>query len=170
MSLLSEKSEQYLVDCIEKNIEPERAKLVGMSKEEILNYFYKNEVISKTEKGWISKFNPTKYKNQKLKFDLINADDGLVVASTNDKVTPRSLIKLSEDGLENIFIQEDELLGSYLAEDIINEQTGEVLYEAGDKLDSESLNLLTEIKFHLINNLLLIVGPKKCLVMNITKM
>ncbi len=154
LSLLSEKSEVYLEDCVKKNIEPERAKLVGMSKEEILNYFYKNEIISKTDKGWISEFNPTKYKNQKLKFDLINADNGLVVASTNDKVTPRSLKKFSEDGLKNIFIQEDELLGSYLAEDIINEQTGEVLFEAGDKLDSESLNLLTEIKLENIKILI----------------
>ena len=34
--------------------------------------------------------------SKKLKFDLINADDGQVLVTTNDKVTPRSLKNLSE--------------------------------------------------------------------------
>ena len=54
--------------------------------------------------------------------------------------------KLVDQGLKKIFVQEEELLGSYLAEDIINEDSGEVLFESGDQLDEESLKSLKEIK------------------------
>ncbi len=145
MALLSEESEKYSKECIEQKIEPDRKKLIGMTREEILNFFYKSEKITKTEKGWITEFNPQKYRNQKLNFDLINADDGTVIAASNDKITVRSLKKLQEEGLKNIFVQEEELFGSYLAEDIINESSGEVLYEAGEQLNEESLSVLKEI-------------------------
>ncbi len=146
LALLSEKSENYYNDCIEKSIQPERTKLNGMSKEEILNYFYKSEIITNTSDGWVTDFNPVKYRNQKLKFDLVNAEDGTVVAINNEKITPRNLKKLSEDGLKKIFIQEEELIGSYLAEDLINEKTGEVLFESGDQLDEDSINALKKLE------------------------
>ncbi len=55
--------------------------------------------------GWVSKFNQDKLKNTKLKFDLINADDGNVVATPEDKLTPRFLKKLEESGLKNILVK-----------------------------------------------------------------
>ena len=35
-----------------------------------------------------------KFKNTKLKFDLVNAEDGNIVATPEDKLTPRFLKKL----------------------------------------------------------------------------
>ena len=154
MALLSEKSEHYLQECLNKNIHPERSKLNGMSKEEILNYFYKSETITNTNEGWVSEFNPAKYRNQKLKFDLVNAEDGTIVLPSNEKISPRNLKKLSEDGLKKIFIQEEELIGSYLSEDLINEQTGEVLFEAGQQLDEDAINSLKKLEPKTINILI----------------
>ena len=144
MALLSEEAEKHFEECIEKEIDPDRTKLIGMTREEILNYFYKTEKILKTDKGWVSEFNPQKYRNQKLNFDLINAEDGSVVASVNDKVTIRMLNKLQDEGLKQILLNEEEIYESYLAEDIIDENTGKVIYEAGDQLNEESLTLLKE--------------------------
>jgi len=144
MALLSEEAEKHLKECVEKEIDPDRTKLIGMTREEILNYFYKTEKITKTDKGWVSEFNPQKYRNQKLNFDLINADDGSIVASTNDKVTIRMLKKIQDEGLKKILLNEEQIYGSFLAEDIINEKTGHVLYEAGEELNEESLGSLKE--------------------------
>ena len=70
----------------------------------------------------------------------------LSLCLNNEKISPRNLKKLSEDGLKKIFIQEEELIGSYLSEDLINEQTGEVLFEAGHQLDEDAINSLKKLE------------------------
>ena len=50
-----------------------------------------------------------KIKNTKLKFDLVNADDGNVVATPDDKLTPRFLKKLKKR-FKTHTINDDELL------------------------------------------------------------
>ena len=60
------------------------------------------------------------------------------------------LKKLEEDGLKHILVKDDELFGSYLAEDIIN-ISGEVLFEAGDLIDKELLSSLKELDIKNIN-------------------
>ncbi len=119
--------------------------MFGMTKEEILNFFYDSQMFELKDVGWVSEFNQDKLKNTKLKFDLVNADDGNVVATPEDKLTPRFLKKLEENGLKHILIKDDELIGSYLAEDIINISSGEVLFEAGDLIDKELLSSLKDL-------------------------
>ena len=46
------------------------------------------------------------------------------MATPEDKLTPRLLKKLEEDGLKRLLIKDDELIGSYIAEDIINISSG----------------------------------------------
>ena len=105
---------------------------------------------------------PRKLKNTKLRFDLVNADDGNVLATSEDKLTPRFLKSLEEKGLKNILITDDELVGNYLAEDIINTSSGEVLFEAGDLVDQELLSSVKGLDIKNINILLVDsnnVGP-----------
>ena len=113
MALLSEETEKYVDTCIEKNISPDRSKMFGMTKEEILNYFYETQLCELKDIGWVSKFNKDNLKNTKLKFDLVNADDGNIVATPDDKLTPRFLKKLEEEGLKQILLKDDELIGSH---------------------------------------------------------
>ena len=44
MALLDDSSESYLKQCNEKNEEPDRTQLVGMGREEILNFFYDTQI------------------------------------------------------------------------------------------------------------------------------
>ena len=162
MALPSKETEEYINSCKEKNISPKRSKMSGMTKEEILNIFYDRQLYELKDAGWVSEFNQEKLKNTKLKFDLVNADDGNVVATTEDKLTPRFLKKLEEGGLKNILINDDELVGSYLAEDIINISSGEVLFEAGDLIDKELLSSVKSLNIKNINILIVDgnnVGP-----------
>ena len=162
MALPSKQTEEYIISCKEKNVIPDRSKMFGMTKEEILNFFYDSQSYEIKDVGWVSKFDKNKFKNTKLKFDLVNADDGSVVATTEDKLTPRFLKKLEDEGLKQILIKNDELVGGYLAEDIINISSGEVLYEAGDLIDNELLSLVKTFKIKNINTLIVDgnnVGP-----------
>jgi DNA-directed RNA polymerase subunit beta len=126
-----------------KNLEPFEA--VGMSKEEILSYFYATQIFKHGKKGWSTEFDPEKMRGVKLTSDLLDAKTGKAVAAIGDKMTPRTLRKLADDGLKHILVAHEDLIARYIAADIINEQTGEVLVEAGDEITEEMLTRLDEV-------------------------
>jgi DNA-directed RNA polymerase subunit beta len=76
---------------------------------------------------------------------LINAKTGKAVAEEGQKVTPRLLRKLEESKVSDIRMSEEELLGRYFASDIIDPESGEILYEAGAELVEETFEKLTEL-------------------------
>ncbi|MBY6266230.1 DNA-directed RNA polymerase subunit beta [Azospirillum sp. 412522] len=114
----------------------------GMSKEEILNYFYDTITYTRSAGGWKTPFSAERMKGVKLISDLVDAATGAVVAEAGAKMTPRAIKKLVEGGLTEQQVSTEELTGRYLAVDIINERTGEVLFEAGDELSASDLDKL----------------------------
>jgi DNA-directed RNA polymerase subunit beta len=58
---------------------------------------------------------------------------------------------LAEKGLKFIKATEDDLFGMYLAEDIVNMETGEIYLEAGDELDEKTLKVLLDTGVDEIN-------------------
>ena len=141
MALLDDVSEKHLKECIKNNKEPDRTKLIGMTREDILNYFYDTQTFKFNEDKWVTEFIADNYKGQRLNFDLVDAKKNKVVAKLGDKLTHRSIQSLLENNLEFIEIKEDELVGKFLAEDIINENSGEIYAEAGDEVTTDFLKL-----------------------------
>jgi DNA-directed RNA polymerase subunit beta len=117
---------------------------VGMSAEEVLNYFYDSIDYVLTPKGWKTAFEPDRVRGAKLIVDLMDAKSGKTVVKAGDKLTPRTARKLVDDGLKEVLVPVEELVGRYLKNDLINESTGEVLAEAGDELTEESIAAITE--------------------------
>jgi DNA-directed RNA polymerase subunit beta len=115
-----------------KTVQPVEAQ--GMSKEEILAYFYGTTVFTHGKKGWKAPFDANRFRGVKLAHDLVDAKTGKVKAEAGEKITPRQARKLAEEGLEEIVVTKDDLIGRYLAVDIVNEQTGEIYAEAGDEI------------------------------------
>jgi len=87
----------------------------GMSKEEILNHFYSTTVFTHGKKGWKAPFDPSRFRGIKLAHDLVDAKTGKVKAAAGEKVTPRMARKLAEEGLEEILVTREDLIGRYLA-------------------------------------------------------
>ena len=141
MALLDDDSEKYLKECIKNNKEPDRNQLIGMTREDILNYFYDSQIFKFNADKWITDFIADNYKGQRLNFDLVDAKKNKIVAKSGDKLTQRSIKSLLENNLESIEVKEDELIGKFLAEDIINEKTGEIYGEAGDEVTPDFLKL-----------------------------
>jgi len=126
------------------DLEPGEA--VGMSKEDILLYFYKTVTFNKAKAGWKTAFDPDTMRGAKLDRDLIDAKTGKAVAEGGQKVTPRLARKLAESGLKEIIVDREDLIGRYIAMDMINEETGEILAESGDEITEELLQSLEEGK------------------------
>jgi len=108
---------------------------LGMDAEEILSTFYTHSVYSRDGEGWRIPFQPETLKGQKAMADMIDADSGDVVVEAGKKLTPRLLKQLSEKGVKFIKASDEDLIGSYLAEDVVNPETGEIYLEAGDELE-----------------------------------
>ena len=49
-------------------------------------------------------------------------------------MTPRVARRLREAGLTDVLVTDEDLIGRYFASDLINEETGEVYFEAGDEI------------------------------------
>ena len=118
----------------------------GMSKEEILNYFYETVTFTKDKKHWKTAFVPALFKGVKLTHDLVDAETGKVVLEKGEKVTAGKANKLVKDGLKEIRVEAEELLGRFVAMDFVDESTGEVVMEAGNEITEDDLAKLNEMK------------------------
>jgi DNA-directed RNA polymerase subunit beta len=59
-------------------------------------------------------------------------------------MTPRIAKRLQDSKLKHVLAPDEELIGRYFAQDIINEETGEVYFEAGDEITEAALAQLAD--------------------------
>jgi DNA-directed RNA polymerase subunit beta len=119
---------------------------LGLSAEDILGYFYTKQSFNRDKSNWRIGFEPERWRGSKPEFDLINAASGEVVVEAGTKITPRLAKKLQNDGLKELLVPDEELLGRYAAEDVINEKTGEIHIEAGDEITKDHLENFDKVK------------------------
>ncbi|MBV9756083.1 MAG: DNA-directed RNA polymerase subunit beta, partial [Alphaproteobacteria bacterium] len=117
------------------------AEVRGMDAEEILNYFYGQVVFRHTPKGWARPFDPDSFRGSKLLEPLVDAVTGEVVAEAETKLTGRAARKIGETTKE-VLVGRADLLGRFMAEDLVNPETGEIYAEAGEELAEARLAAL----------------------------
>ncbi|MBT4285078.1 MAG: DNA-directed RNA polymerase subunit beta [Rhodobacteraceae bacterium] len=112
---------------------------LGMDQESIMDTYYNTVQYEKVDKnGWKTQFFPERLRGTKPSSDLIDADTGKVVVPAGKKVTPRAVKALiDENKVKSIFVSFEDIIGRFVARDIINEETGEIWAEAGDELTWE---------------------------------
>src|SRR6267142_1662920 len=125
-----------------KNLQPGEA--IGMSKEEILSFFYGVVIFRRGPQGWMTPFDPDRLKG-KLTSELRDARTGKAVLAEGERVTPRIALRLRAEGLTDILVADEQLIGRYFASDLINEETGEVYFEAGDEITAAALAQVVEV-------------------------
>ncbi|GJL92456.1 DNA-directed RNA polymerase subunit beta [Hyphococcus sp.] len=118
---------------------------LGMDQEEILDEFYTRVAHKKIKTGWIMPYNPERWKGVKIERDLINAKNGEVVLEAGKKLTARSAKKLAEDGLKDLLLSDEEMIGRYFASDLVNFDNGEIYAEAGEEITADHLETFEEI-------------------------
>jgi len=112
---------------------------LGLDQEGIMDAYYES-VTYKLEKnkGWATRFFPERVRGTRPTHDLVDAATGEVIAEAGKKVTPRAVKKLIEEGnVSDLLVPFDQIIGRYVAKDIINEETGAIYVEAGDELTWE---------------------------------
>jgi DNA-directed RNA polymerase subunit beta len=112
---------------------------LGMDQDAIMNAYY-DTVHYKSEKGkgWVTKFFPERVRGTRPTYDLVDAATGEIIAEAGKKVTPRAVKKLIDEGkVTELLVPFDHIVGKFVAQDIINEETGAIYVEAGDELTLE---------------------------------
>ena len=112
---------------------------LGLDQEGIMDAYYETvEYKYKKNKGWVTTFFPDRVRGTRPAFDLVDAKTGKTFAPAGEKVTPRSVKKIKDEGkITDLLVPFDQIVGKFVAKDIINEETGAIYVEAGDELTWE---------------------------------
>ena len=113
---------------------------LGLDQEGIMDAYYETVgfKLAKKNQGWVTRFFPERMRGTRPAFDLVDAKTGEVIAEAGKKVTPRAVKQLIDEGeVTELLVPFDQIVGRYVAKDIINEETGAIYVEAGDELTWE---------------------------------
>ena len=127
---------------------------IGYTKEDIIKIFYPTQEIIVKNNRFLVKFDPSKLKGR-AEYDIKDAD-GNIVVSAGKRLTKKKLEQLKEQGLEWLEYPLDILMERYLAKPIIDQETGEVVYDAVTALDENRLKRIVELgveKFEIADDL-----------------
>ncbi len=118
-------------------------KALSYSATDLLNFFYDTETIF-VDKGKYSK---------SIEYDLlpgqratkdIKVPGGDVVVRKNRKFTRGAIRRLRDAGLDRLSLDVAEVIGKVSAEDVIDEETGEILLGVNEEITEEKLEALQE--------------------------
>ena len=115
---------------------------LGYSKQDILKLFYPLQTVKIKENSFHIEFNPNDYKGR-LEFDLLDTDGNVLVAA-GKRLSNKKIKAIKESGITSILYPLDILLDRYIAEPIVDPQTGEVLYDAMTPIEESKLKKIAE--------------------------
>ena len=127
---------------------------LGYSKQDILKLFYPIQTINVADNNFTIDFNAADYSGR-LGYDLLDVN-GKVLVNAGKRLSVKKAQKFVEDGLKTVQYPLEVLLERYLAEPIIDPETGEVLFDTMTHIDESKLKKMTEIgvtEFRIANDL-----------------
>ncbi|GIW42856.1 MAG: DNA-directed RNA polymerase subunit beta [Candidatus Binatia bacterium] len=111
---------------------------LGMSAEDILNYFYKSETIVLEGKRLSKRLNYDILRGAKAPRDLKGPNQEIIVRE-GKRVTDSAIQQLKARGVVEIPVSQEEVLGRVVARDVVDPATGEVLLECNREVTLEKL-------------------------------
>ncbi len=119
-------------------------KAMGMSKQDILDTFYQKETYHLNDDGSVAwEFNSSLYRKDNAFADIL-ASDGTVIVKAGKPLTKRSFRQMEQAGIEKMLVAPDTLVGLFLADDIIDPSTGEILAESSDEVTQGLIDVCRE--------------------------
>jgi DNA-directed RNA polymerase subunit beta len=134
---------------------------LGMTTEDLLNYFYKKDTILLDANRLAKLFKPGQLVGGKATRDIRGAGNELLVKEGR-KITKASIKQMETAGVKEIPVSLEEVIGRVAAHDVVDPKTGEVLFECNQDLTTELLDRLRAVGIHAVDVLLMDdthVGP-----------
>ncbi len=110
---------------------------LGYSKLDILKLFYPLQKICIEDNQFVMDFDPASLKGR-LPYDLCDLDGNVLVAS-GKRLSTKKAQALIDSGVKRVLYPLDTLIDRYIAEPLINPETGEVLFDTMASIDELKL-------------------------------
>ena len=136
-------------------------KSMGMDNEEILSYFYDHaEVKIENDTHASIPYNFEDLKGE-LSFDLVDSSTNKLLLEKGERLTNRHNRSFIESGLTRILVPFEEIHGKFFANDIFNEETGEIFAEAGEEINETKIEILVKSNINKFDTIIINdkVGP-----------
>ncbi len=115
---------------------------LGMTTQDILDYFYERETISFKGDSFEKTVNFELLAGQRATADIVH--EGTVIVRKNTKLTKAAIKKLTAAGVEKVGLETADVIGKVSAGDVVDPETGEVLLESNEEVTEVILERLRE--------------------------
>src|SRR6202165_4347607 len=115
---------------------------LGMTTEDLLNYYYKKDVIILDAKQLARQFIPNQLLGSRVTRDIKDPKSGEVIAREGRKFNKAIVRQLEAAKIAEIPIAPEDVVGRVSAHDVIDSTTGEVLVQCNEGLSEEALEKL----------------------------
>jgi len=117
---------------------------LGMSAEDLLNYFYPSDHIRMDGRKAFKNFNRATLEGQIASREIRDPSSNDVITKEGRKITKRALKQIVEIGLEEIPIALDDIIGRVPAHDVVDSKSGEVVVECNTAITAEHFDAIRE--------------------------
>jgi DNA-directed RNA polymerase subunit beta len=135
---------------------------LGMTTEDLLNYYYKSDTVVFEGRKPALVFNPNHLLGAKVSTDVRDPKSNDLIVKEGKKFTRPVLRQMEAAKIKQVPIAWEEILGRVAAHDIVNPNGKEVLVECNHEITQEKLDLIREKGIHEISVLFIdesSVGP-----------
>ncbi len=120
-------------------------KALGFSSWEILDRFYSTFVLRMTADGkFFRKVDPAQMEGQLSKVDIVDPATGKVIVRKGEKLGRMRLKKVVEAGVTELLWSDDAIVGSVFGDDIVDEETGEIIFECNEEVTEKAISKLRD--------------------------
>jgi len=114
--------------------------------EELLNYFYQKEKILFRKGRFLKEVSKEVLVGQKATSDIYDPETHKLVLKKHRRITEGDIKKLESAKISSIAVEPQELMGKFLAKEVIDPETGEVIAECNEEVTEKLLEEFKERK------------------------
>ena len=115
---------------------------LGMTTEDLLNYYYRKDVINLDPKQYTKQFVADHLMGSRVSRDVKDPKSGEVIAREGRKFNKAIVRAMEQAKISEVPIALDEIVGRVSAHDIVDSTTGEVLIGTNEELTEDTLEKL----------------------------
>jgi len=135
---------------------------LGMTTEDLLNYYYKSDTVVFDDRKPAVVFNPSHLLNAKVSDDVRDPKSNDIIVKEGKKFTRPILRQMEAAKMKQVPVVWEDILGRVAAHDVVDPQTKEVLVEGNHEITQDKLDLIRDKGIHQIEVLFIdesSVGP-----------
>jgi DNA-directed RNA polymerase subunit beta len=126
---------------------------LGYTAQEMLAMFFEVNTFHVDKDGqYVVDLVPERLRGEIATFDILDKD-GSVIVEAGRRITARHIRQVAKSKLKDLTVPAEYLIGRSLAKDIVNQKTGELLFESNSEITADMLKKLAEADIKVIDTI-----------------